>query len=162
VTLPEVRLLERGRHYRQLIERTRGCIPIRMAVVHPVDTLSLLGALEAAKAVTMARELKVDALMKGSLQADELMYFVDTPQGLRTERRISHVSAVDVPSFPRPLFITDTAINMYPTLEQKRDIVQNAIDLAHALGIPEPKVAILCAQERVSPKLTSTLDAAVL
>ncbi len=83
-------------------------------------------------------------------------------QGLRTERHVSHVFAVDVPSFPRPLFITDAAVNIYPSLDEKRDIVQNAIDLAHALGLAEPKVAILSAQERVSAKLTSTLDAAVL
>ena len=75
---------------------------------------------------------------------------------------MSHVFAVDVPSFPRPLFITDAAVNIYPSLDEKRDIVQNAIDLAHALGLAEPKVAILSAQERVSAKLTSTLDAAVL
>jgi phosphotransacetylase/acyl dehydratase len=205
VTLPEVKLLERGRHYRRLIEATRGRAPIRTAVVHPVDTLSLLGAIEAARAqlivavlvgpeakiraaaqqvhldlepyeivntehshaaaelaVTLARELKVDALMQGSLHSDELMRFVDTQQGLRTARRMSHVSAVDVPSFPRPLFITDAAVNLYPTLEEKRDIVQNAIDLAHALGISRPKVALLSAQETVSAKLPSTLDAAVL
>jgi phosphotransacetylase len=81
---------------------------------------------------------------------------------LRTERRISHIFAVDVPSFSRPLFITDAAVNIYPSLEDKRDIVQNAIDLVHALGVAAPKVAILSAQERVSAKLTSTLDAAVL
>jgi phosphate acetyltransferase/phosphate butyryltransferase len=90
------------------------------------------------------------------------MHFIDAPQGLRTERRISHVFAADVPSFPRPLFITDAAVNIYPSLEDKVDIVQNAIDLAHALGIVAPKVAILSAQERVSARLTSTLDAAVL
>jgi phosphate acetyltransferase/phosphate butyryltransferase len=205
VTLPEVKLLVKGRHYRRLIEATRGRLPIRTAVVHPVDSFSLLAAMDAALArlilpifvgpadrihaaaqqaqidlsayeilntehshaaaelaVTLARELKVDALMQGSLQADELMHFVDSPQGLRTARRISHISAVDVPSFPRPLFITDAAVNIYPTLEEKRDIVQNAIDLAQALGIALPKVALLSAQETVSAKLTSTLDAAVL
>ena len=113
-------------------------------------------------AVALARELKVDALMQGSLRSSELMHFVDAQQGLRTSRRISHVSALDVPSFPRALFVTDAVVNIYPTLEEKQDIVQNAIDLAHALGISIPKVAILSAQETVSASLTSTLDAAVL
>jgi phosphate acetyltransferase/phosphate butyryltransferase len=91
-----------------------------------------------------------------------MMHFIDSPQGLRTARRMSHISAVDIPSFPRPLFVTDAGLNIYPTLEEKRDIVQNAIDLVHALGIPRPKVALLAAQETVSAKLPSTLDAAVL
>jgi phosphate acetyltransferase len=81
---------------------------------------------------------------------------------LRTARRISHVFAIDVPSYPRPLFITDSVINMFPNLEQKRDIIQNAIELAHALGIADPNVAILAAIDTVSPKHTSTLDAAAL
>jgi phosphate acetyltransferase len=110
----------------------------------------------------MAREHKVEALMKGSLHADELMHFVDAPQGLRTARRMSHVSAVEVPGFPRPLFITDTAVNISPTVVDKRDIVQNAIDLAHALGVKEPKVAILSAQETISAKLALSFDAALL
>lgn len=75
---------------------------------------------------------------------------------------MNHISAMDVPSFPRPLFVTDAAVNIYPTLEEKRDIVQNAIDLAHALGIARPKVALLSSQETVSVKLSSSLDAAVL
>jgi phosphate acetyltransferase/phosphate butyryltransferase len=205
VTLPEVKLLERGRHYRRLMDATRGRAPIRMAVVHPVDAAALLGVIEAAKAqlivpvlvgpetriraaaqqahldlspyeivnaehrnaaaalaVTMAREFKVDALMQGSLDAEELMQVADTEQGLRLARRISHVCALDVPSLPRPLFVTDAVLNIYPTLEEKRDIVQNAIDLAHALGILKPKVALLSAQQNVSAKLPSTLDAAVL
>jgi phosphotransacetylase len=82
--------------------------------------------------------------------------------GLRTGRRISHVFAMDVPTYPRPLFITDAAINIYPTLEDKRDIVQNAIDLAHALGIVAPRVAILSALETVYPKIASTIEAAAL
>ena len=100
--------------------------------------------------------------MKGSLHADELLQFVDAPQGLRTARRMSHVAALELPSFPRPLFITDTAVNISPTVEEKRDIVQNAIDLAHALGMALPKVAILSAREEVSSKLPSSFDAAVL
>ena len=113
-------------------------------------------------AVALAREHKVQALMRGSLHTGELMHFADSQQGLRTDRRMSHVFALDVPSFPRPLFLTDAVLNPSPTLEDKRDIVQNAIDLAHALGIPVPKIAILSAHEMVSEKLKSTLDAAVL
>ena len=116
----------------------------------------------AERAVAMARERKVEALMKGSLHADELMHFVDTPQGLRTARRMSHVCAMEIPSFPRPLFITDAVVNICPSIEDKRDIVQNAIDLVRALGSPGPKVAILSAQETVSSKLASSFDAAVL
>ena len=81
---------------------------------------------------------------------------------MRTARRISHVFAIDAPDYPRPLFITDAAINVYPTLADKRDIIQNAIDLAHALGIPAPRVAILSAIEIVTEKIKSTLDAAAL
>jgi len=87
---------------------------------------------------------------------------VDGASGLRTSRRISHVFAIDAPAYPRALFITDAAINIYPTLIDKRDIVQNAIDLARALGILIPRVAILSAVETVSPDIRSTLDAAAL
>ena len=160
---------------------TQGLSPIRTAVVHPVDTVSLLGAIEAAReqlivpvligpklkiraaaaqaqidispyelistehseaaavlAVAMARAGKVEALMKGALHTDELMHaVVDGDQGLRTARRISHVFVIDARNYPRPLFVTDAAINVYPTLDDKRDIVQNAIDLAQALGIAD-------------------------
>jgi len=206
VALSDVTLLEKGRRYQRLIEMTRGLAPIRTAVVHPVDDVSLIGAIEAARAnlivpilvgpeakiraaaakakidlsaykivptehsdaaaaqaVAMARSGEVEALMKGSLHTDELLHsVVDEDYGLRTARRISHVFALDVPLYPRPLFITDAAINAYPTLDDKRDIVQNAIDLVHALGIPRPNVAILSAIETVSPKIRSTLDAAAL
>ena len=81
---------------------------------------------------------------------------------MRTARRISHVFAIDAPGYPRPLFVTDAAINIYPTLADKHDIVQNAIDLAHALGIPQPRVAILSAVETVTESIRSTLDAAAL
>jgi len=91
-----------------------------------------------------------------------LMLEVVRPSGLRTGHRISHVAVLDVPGHPKPLFITDAAINIYPTLEQKRDIVQNAINLARVLGISRPKVAILAAIETISPRLTSTIDAAAL
>ena len=206
VVLPEIELRQKGRRYERLIEMTRGLDPIRTAVVHPVDTPSLLGAVEAAraklivpvlvgpeakirgaaaqaqldlapyeivptehsdaaavKAVAMARAGKVEALMKGALHTDELMHaVVDVDRGLRTARRISHVFAIDAPGYPRPLFITDAAINVYPTLADKRDIIQNAIDLVHALGIAEPRVAILSAVETVTEKIKSTLDAAAL
>ena len=179
---------------------------MRTAVVHPCDSLSLTGALEAATeglivpvlvgpqarieavaaeagrelgsveivdaphsdaaaeiAVAMAREGKVEALMKGMLHTDELMAaVVDRERGLRTDRRMSHIYGLDVPHYPKPLFITDAAINIYPTLDDKRDIVRNAIDLAHALGIGQPKVAVLSAVETVSPKIPSTVEAGAL
>jgi phosphate acetyltransferase len=117
----------------------------------------------AESAVALAREGKVAALMKGSLHTDELMgEVVDSATGLRTDRRISHVFLMDVPTYPRLLFITDAAVNIVPDLLTKADIAQNAIDLAHTLGIPEPKVAILAAVETVTPKMQATVDAACL
>ena len=117
----------------------------------------------ASKAVALCRSGECDALMKGSLHTDELMgAVVSSATGLRTERRISHVFAMDVPTYPRPLFITDAAINIYPTLEDKVDILKNAIQLAQALKIAIPKVAILSAVETVNPKIPSTVDAAAL
>jgi len=116
----------------------------------------------AERAVAMARERKVRALMRGSLDTDELMHFVDAQQGLRSGRRVSHIFAMDIPSYPRPLFLTDAVLNISPTVEDKRDIIQNAIELVQSLGVDTPKVAILSAQERISQKLRSTMDAAVL
>ncbi len=117
----------------------------------------------AARAVTMARAGEVAALMKGSLHTDELLTeIVNADRGLRTARRMSHVFVLDVPRYPKPLLITDAAMNVAPDLAVKRDIVQNAIDLAHALGIPWPKVAILSAVETVTPKMRSAMDAAAL
>jgi phosphotransacetylase/acyl dehydratase len=117
----------------------------------------------AARSVAMARSGNVQALMKGALHTDELMAEVVDPNcGLRTERRVSHVFVLDVPTYPKPLFITDAAINIAPDLSDKRDIVQNAIGLAHALGIRLPKVAILSAVETVNPKIASTVEAAAL
>jgi phosphotransacetylase/acyl dehydratase len=205
VSLPQVEFRQRGRHYQQLVEQTKGLEPLRTAVVHPVDAVSLLGAIEAAKArlitpvlvgpeakiraaaeqakldlaayelvatehshaaaaaaVALARDHKVEALMKGSLHTDEFMGAIVAEDKLRTARRMSHVYVIDAPAYPRPLFVTDAAINIYPTLEEKRDIVQNAIDLAHALGLAEPRVAILSAVETVTEKIKSTLDAAAL
>jgi phosphate butyryltransferase len=101
--------------------------------------------------------------MKGSLHTDELLHAVLDPEsGLRTARRLSHIYLMDVPSYPRPLLMTDAAVNIAPDLDQKRDIIQNAIELAQIMGIGCPKVAVLSAIETVNPKLRSTLDAAAL
>jgi phosphate acetyltransferase len=117
----------------------------------------------ATKAVEIVRTGEVDALMKGSLHTDELMAgVVNKETGIRTARRISHVFIMDVPTYPKPLFITDAAVNIFPTLEDKVDIVQNAIELAQALGIKQPKVAILSAVETITSKIPSTIDAAAL
>jgi phosphate acetyltransferase len=117
----------------------------------------------AAEAVRLARTGEVQAIMKGSLHTDELMHeALIAVTGLRTGRRMSHVYVLDVPSYHKPLLMTDAAINVIPNLYQKRDICQNAIDLAHAIGILEPKVAILSAVETVTETLPSTLDAAAL
>ena len=114
-------------------------------------------------AVQLVREGKAELLMKGSLHTDELMgAVVRTGTGLRTERRISHAFIMDVPNLDRPLIVTDAAINIFPTLEDKVHIVQNAIDLIRALGLDQPKVAILSAMETVNPKVPSTVEAAAL
>jgi phosphotransacetylase len=180
--------------------------PVRMAVVHPCDALSLAGAIDARdagiirpvlvaprarlqavaaaagidldgipcidvphshaaaeEAAAMASRGEVAALMKGSLHSDELMgAIVPTAAGLRTKRRITHCFVMETAAYPRPFIITDAAINIAPTLEDKADIVRNAIDLAHVLGVAEPKVAILAAVETVNPRMPSTLDAAAL
>ncbi len=206
VSLPEVHLHERGARFNELIQATASLAPVRTAVVHPCDALSLEGAVEAGArglivpvligpkakieaaaleigrdlsgieivdvphshaaadtAVALARAGKVGMLMKGKIHTDELLEpIIDKETGLRTERRMSHVFALDVPNYPKPLLISDAAINIFPDLQTKRDIVQNAIDLAHALGIDLPKVAILSAVETVTPTIPSTLDAAGL
>jgi phosphate acetyltransferase len=116
----------------------------------------------AAKAVALIREGRGEVLMKGSLHSDELLGAIaDRATGLRTERRISHVFAMAVPTYNQPLLITDAAVNIFPDLDAKKDIVQNAIDLALSLNI-EPKVAILSAVETVTTKIPSTIDAAAL
>lgn len=115
------------------------------------------------EAVAIVRSGRAEALMKGKLHTDEVMGAVVNAQtGLRTERRMSHVYALDVPTYPKPLFVTDAAINIYPDLDDKRDIVQNAIDLVRSLGVETPKVALLSAVETVYPKIASTVDAAAL
>ncbi|ANB03097.1 bifunctional enoyl-CoA hydratase/phosphate acetyltransferase [Ectothiorhodospira sp. BSL-9] len=203
--MPRVRMAERARLH-ELLHAATHPEPVSMAVVHPVDTQSILGAYESARAglihpvligpedriraaadeaevdisdfelvsvrhshaaaeeaVSLTRSGRIESIMKGSLHTDELLRAVlARDSGLRTERRISHIMAFDVPTYPRPLFITDAAINIYPTLADKMDIVQNAIDLAHAVGNDNPKVAILSALETVNPKIQSTLEAAAL
>ena len=205
-SLPKIHLDNPGAQLARLVKMTEKYKPIMMAVVHPVDSHSLKGAIDAAhasliipvlvgpkekiqatakqegidlsdyalidtehshesaaKAVAMARSGEVDAIMKGSLHTDELLHAaVQRGTGIRTARRMSHVFMMDVPSYPRPLYVTDAAINIDPSLEEKVDIVQNAIDLAHALGVENPKVALLSAVETVNPKLRSTLEASAI
>ena len=195
-----------GDAFAQLLKGCKGCEPVPCAIVHPCDTSSLQGAIEAAKrgliipilvgpeekirsvaeeaqidlspyrivssahshdsaakAVALAGTGEVEALMKGSLHTDEIMAAVlSKAAGLRTSRRVSHAFVMDVDTYPKMFIITDAAVNIFPTLEDKRDIVQNAIDLAHALDIKIPKVAILSAVENINPKIPSTLDAAAL
>jgi len=206
ISLPNLQLNDRGSQLQRLVAMTKDYAPIPMAVVHPVDRNSFMGAIEAArsnlivpilfgprekiqavaeqenidlsqyrlvetehsheaaeKAVAMARAGEVEAIMKGSLHTDELMgAAVRRNTGISTARRMSHVFLMDVPAYPRPIMVTDAAINIDPTLEEKRDIVQNAIDMAHALGNPQPRVALLSAVETVNPKLRSTLEAAAI
>ena len=141
----------------------------RLAEKHAVDisgyaVLDVEHSHEAAeKAVELARQGRVEALMKGSLNTGELMRAVlHKTRGIRSERRVSHVFAFDVPTYPRPLLVSDAAINIAPTLETMRDITQNAIDLAHALRIASPRVALLSAVETITPDIHSTLTAAAL
>jgi len=117
----------------------------------------------AAKSVDLVRQGKAEALMKGSLHTDELMGAVVAREtGIRTARRISHCFVMDSPGHRDPLIVTDAAVNISPSLDDKVDIVQNAIDLAHAMGLPEVRVAILSAMETVNPKVASTIEAAEL
>jgi phosphate acetyltransferase len=117
----------------------------------------------ASAAVQLVREGKAEALMKGSLHTDELMAaVVRRESGLRTGRRVSHCFVMDVPGHESALIITDAAVNIAPTLEEKKDILQNAIDLGHALMFPEVRVALLSAMETVNPKVPSTIEAAAL
>ena len=192
--------------YQQLIASKDALTPLKTAIVHPVDELSLRGAVAAAeagliipilvgpqekilavaqenqldissytliptrhseeaaeKAVAMVRKGEVEALMKGKIHTDELMHVVvDKLHGLRTGRRMSHVFAMDIPNYFKPLFITDAVLNIFPRLKEKVDIVQNAIDLLCALGKELPKVAIVSAIETVNEKIPSTLDATAL
>lgn len=204
-TLPEVRLRTDGGLGR-LLQHVRPLGPLRVAVVHPCDALSLSGALDAreagliqpllvgprarieaaalaaglslagveiddvphshaaaGRAAELAGQGAVQALMKGSLHTDELVSAVLEPAaGLRTKRRLSHCFLMQTPAYPRPFIITDAAINIAPTLEHKADIVRNAITLAHAIGVAQPRVALLAAVETVNPAMPATLDAAAL
>lgn len=117
----------------------------------------------AATAVALVRSGEARLLMKGALHTDELMHaVVAADSGLRTDRRLSHVYLFDVPGYARPLLVTDAAINIAPSLADKRDIIQNAIDLAHIMGLTKPRVAVLSAVETVNPAIPSTVDAAAL
>jgi phosphotransacetylase len=147
---PEVRI----RQLAQMMQLDLGTIRI-------VDTADTRSA--AFRAVEMARKGEVQMLMKGSLHTDELMSaVVSRDGGMRTGRRISHVFALDVPSYHKPLFVTDAAINIQPDLETKIDILQNAIDMMLKVGVTNPKVGILSAVESVNAAIPSTLDAAAL
>jgi phosphate acetyltransferase len=177
--------------YERLLARAQALSPLPTAVAHPCDESSLTGAVDAAKMglirpilvgpgariKAVAEKCRLDitpyelidtphshaCLMKGSLHTDELMgAVVSRESGLRTARRISHCFVMDVPTYSEVLIVSDAAVNIAPTLEEKVDIVQNAIDLAHALGAPEVRVAILSAMETVNPKVPSTIEAAAL
>lgn len=128
------------------------------------EIVSTMHSNEAAeKAVEMAQKCLVEAIMKGKLHTEELMTsIVSKKGGLRTARRMSHVFCMDVPNYPKPIFLTDAAINLFPNLKDKCDIVQNAIDLFSTLGFGVPNVAILSAVETVNEKIPSTLDATAL
>ncbi|MCX7891207.1 MAG: bifunctional enoyl-CoA hydratase/phosphate acetyltransferase [Burkholderiales bacterium] len=116
-----------------------------------------------AEAIRLAREGRVEGMMKAGVATEDLIVpVVSAAKGLRTERRVSHIHVMDVPTYPKPLLITDSMINIAPGLSEKRDIAQNAIDLAHWLGIPAPKVAVLAAVETVNPKMPATIEAATL
>ena len=143
------------------IRRLADELEIDLAPYELVDTRHSHAS--AAEAVALCRGGRSEALMKGSLHTDEfLSAVVQKETGLRTASRISHVFILDVPTYPRPLFLSDAAINIYPDLEDKIHIVNNAVGLAHALGIETPKVAILSAVETINPKIPSTLEAASL
>ena len=127
-----------------------------------VAAAELLPAAAAELAASMAARREVEVLMKGSLHTDEMIKAVLAQPALRTGRRMSHVFRFDVPLYPKPLLITDAALNIRPSLEEKVDIIQNAIDFARILGVETPKVAILSAVETVNPNIPSTIDAAAL
>ncbi len=192
--------------YTMLQNASKNLAPLITAVVHPVDELSISGAVKAAEdniikpiligprqkiidaavkakvdisqfeivptehsheaaevAVALAKAGKVEALMKGKLHTDELMHaVVNKVTGIRTDRRMSHVFAMEVDNYPKPLFLTDAAINLFPDLPVKIDIVQNAIDLFRGMGFGIPKVAIVSAVETVNPQIPSTIDAAAI
>jgi len=143
------------------IAKTAKAAGLRLANLEIVDVSDSHAS--ARRAVELVREGRAEVLMKGSLHTDELMSaIVSREGGLRTGRRISHAFVMDVPTYHKVLIVTDGAINIAPTLEDKVDICQNAIDLAISLGCEKPKVAILAAVETVNSKMSATLDAAAL
>lgn len=202
--------LQSDRHthirFHRLLDAAQGRPPVRTAIAHPCDEVSLESVIEAARlklivpilvgpsarirevaarmsfnisgmemvetrhshdsaaqAVEVVRSGRAEALMKGSLHTDELMSaVVSRTSGLRTARRISHCFIMDVPGHANAMIITDAAVNIVPTLEEKVDIVQNAIDLAHVMGVSDVRVAILSATETINSKVVSTLEAAAL
>jgi phosphate acetyltransferase len=205
VRAPQIQLFDPEARQKALLARAEGLEAVRCAVVHPCDTGSLSGALDAAQhglivpvligpegrirrtaeeaglslsgveilnvehshaaaqlAAEMAAKKDVEIIMKGSLHTDELLKAVLCQPALRTGRRLSHVFRFDVPLYDKPLLITDAAINIRPTLQEKVDIIQNAIDFARILGTETPKVAVLSAVETVTPSIPSTIDAAAL
>lgn len=207
VDLPQVQLKRsEGQGVHRIVSMAKNLSSIITAVVHPVDSYSLRGAISAQNegfikamlvgpedkikavaeqeqldlsnfeiistphshaaadmAVRLVHEGKVQAIMKGKIRDSELMRpIVEKESGLRTGRRMSHVFMADVPAYPRSLFVTDSVLNIMPTLTDKKDIIQNAIDLFHAIGLGVPRVAILAAEEIVNEKIPSTLDAAIL
>jgi phosphate butyryltransferase len=142
----------------QAVAKTAGMDIAALRLIDAPD-----GPAAAAQAVALARAGEAAMLMKGDLHTDELMHAVVASEtGLRTTRHISHAYLMDIPDYPRPLLLTDVAINVTPTLAEKAGIVQNAIDFAHVMGIAQPRVAILAAVETVSGRLPSTIDAAAL
>lgn len=146
---------------RQKLEAIATAMGIDLSSISIIDVVHSHAA--AAQAAELAACGEVEALMKGSLHTDELMAaVVSAAAGLRTKRRISHCFLMQTPYYPRPFIITDAAINLAPDLEQKADIIRNAIELAHVVGVAVPKVAILAAVETISPSMPATLDAAAL
>lgn len=145
---------------RSKIEATAQIIQCDLDGIEVIDVAHSHEAAE--RAALMAGQGEVEAIMKGSLHTDELMHAVVTQKALRTKRRFSHVFRFDVPLYSKPIMITDAALNISPTLMEKRDIIQNAIDLAILLGCEQPRVAILSAVESINPGIPSTLDAAAL
>ena len=143
------------------IRALAGSLGADISLLTLIDAATPVQASE--QAVALARSGKVALLIKGDLHTEDLMHaVVAADAGLRTHRRISHVYMVDVPDYPRPLLLTDVAINVRPNLMEKAEIIQNAIDFAQVMGIEKPRVAILAAVETVTPRLPSTLDAAAL
>ena len=202
---PRIQLFDPQARLQSLLDMGKGQPAVVCAIVHPCDSESLRGAIQAAQldlivpvlvgpetrlralaetegidlhgieicavahshaaadlAAQLAAERKVEALMKGSLHTDELIHAVLSQTSLRTGRRLSHLFRFDVPTYPKPLLLTDAALNIVPTLTEKVDIVQNAIDFARLMGNELPKVAILAAVETVNQNMQSTIDAAAL